>query len=94
MQRKNRRPVSANCSNDQMGVDLNRNFGYQWGVSGVEWDPCSCIYPGLEPFSEPESRAVRDFILGHLAGRVKVFLDVHSYGQWFLYPWVSHKGLV
>lgn len=33
------------------GVDLNRNYGYQWTASAYR--------PGDAPFSEPESRAVR-----------------------------------
>lgn len=38
------------------GVDLNRNFGEDW--SGEE-PPSSGYYAGPEPFSEPESRAVK-----------------------------------
>ncbi|MFT4976112.1 MAG: carboxypeptidase T, partial [Myxococcota bacterium] len=34
-----------------IGVDLNRNYGYQWTESAYR--------PGERPFSEPESRAVR-----------------------------------
>lgn len=37
-------------------VDLNRNCGYQWRPTGEE-------PPGPEPWSEPESRHLRDFIL-------------------------------
>ena len=38
------------------GVDINRNFGCNWQVESVE-------PPGPEPWSEPETRALRDFIL-------------------------------
>jgi hypothetical protein len=38
------------------GVDINRNFG-------VKWDAQSAEPPGAEPWSEPETRALRDFIL-------------------------------
>lgn len=38
------------------GVDLNRNFGFNWRADCVE-------PPGSGPWSEPESRALRDFIL-------------------------------
>ena len=37
------------------GVDLNRNFEYDWQPEGLE-------PPGPAPWSEPESRALRDFI--------------------------------
>lgn len=38
-------------------VDLNRNFPYRWRPG-----PHNGYYPGTEPLSEPESRAVHDFI--------------------------------
>lgn len=38
------------------GVDLNRNCGFNWRADSVE-------PPGAAPWSEPESRALRDFIL-------------------------------
>ena len=51
------------------GVDLNRNFGHGWGngeifkpVSGTSL-MCLDTYMGSQPFSEPETRAVRDFLI-------------------------------
>ena len=52
-------------------MDLNRNFptGYNGGDDcyGLTCPfnslPCSITYGGPEPFSEPESRAVRDIVL-------------------------------
>lgn len=41
------------------GVDLNRNFSVDWDGSEPKG---SGYYAGPEPFSEPESRAVRDLI--------------------------------
>lgn len=41
------------------GVDLNRNFGAGWTPNGVPGDP---EHSGAEPFSEPETRAAREFI--------------------------------
>ena len=43
-------------------------------------------YHGPEAFSEPETAAVRDFILG-LNGSVKYFNNQHSYSQLILLPW-------
>ncbi|XP_066953173.1 carboxypeptidase B-like [Macrobrachium rosenbergii] len=79
--RKNRSPSSV-C----VGVDLNRNFGYQWGGLGTSTDPCNEEYRGPSAFSEPESRALRDAMLP-LNGRVKAYITFHSYGQYILYPW-------
>lgn len=40
-------------------VDLNRNFPYDWGPIGQPGDP---QYAGRGPASEPETRAVVDFV--------------------------------
>ena len=42
------------------GVDLNRNWRRRWVRSGRPW---STYYSGPSPFSEPESKAGRAFIL-------------------------------
>jgi hypothetical protein len=42
------------------GVDLNRNFGCNWSKN-ADWKEQS-INPGSGPFSEPETRILRDFI--------------------------------
>uniref|UniRef100_F1L9K7 Carboxypeptidase B n=1 Tax=Ascaris suum TaxID=6253 RepID=F1L9K7_ASCSU len=67
------------------GVDLNRNFDWDFGVEGSSTDPCSEIYQGAYAFSEPETRAVRDFISGR-HGQVRTFLTFHSYSQILMYP--------
>ena len=43
-------------------------------------------YRGRTAFSEPETAAVRDFILQRSAD-IQLYLTFHSYGQMFLYPW-------
>ncbi|XP_015784758.1 carboxypeptidase B isoform X2 [Tetranychus urticae] len=68
------------------GVDPNRNFGFYWGGKGTSGDTCSDIFRGSKPFSEPETRAIRDLVLG-ASPRVLAFLDMHSYSQVWLYPW-------
>jgi hypothetical protein len=80
--RKNRTPNA----DGSYGVDLNRNYGYQWGYDniGSSPTPSSAVYRGTGPFSEPETRAVRDFCAGrHFA----MSLSYHSYGELILYPW-------
>uniref|UniRef100_A0A1I7WVV3 Peptidase_M14 domain-containing protein n=1 Tax=Heterorhabditis bacteriophora TaxID=37862 RepID=A0A1I7WVV3_HETBA len=37
-----------------VGADANRNWGYRWGEAGANRSPCSNIYAGSHPFSEPE----------------------------------------
>ena len=61
MWRKNR---NTNGSGDPtyQGVDLNRNYSYQWGYDNSGSSPYtwSETYRGLGPFSEPEVQAIRD----------------------------------
>lgn len=82
--RKNRRRIGAA---GPTGVDLNRNFAYQWGdleeVNGSSSDPRSGTYRGETPFSEPETRALRDFVLGH---EFISSLSFHSYGEYVIMP--------
>ncbi|MFK7775572.1 MAG: M14 family zinc carboxypeptidase [Saprospiraceae bacterium] len=78
--RKNRRDNGGNC----FGVDLNRNYSYQWGLnSGSSSDGCSNTYRGTEPFSEPESEAVKNITTQI---QPSIAFSVHTYGDVFLSP--------
>jgi len=79
--RKNR----SKNSDGTYGVDLNRNYGYEWGTGGSDTDTSSEIYMGPAPFSEPETRAMRDFVEAHL--NATVLLTFHSFSELVLYPW-------
>ena len=75
------------------GVDLNRNFGYKWGHEVNIFDPrpaspipCLDTYHGGQAFSEPETRAVRDFVMSK-RHRLHGYLAFHSFGNKILYPW-------
>lgn len=86
--RKNVRPT-ASCNQgappNSYGVDLNRNYGFQWGLeAGSSVDPCNLTYHGGAPYSEPETRAVRDLVQKQDFG---VLLSLHSWGDEILYPW-------
>ncbi len=83
MWRKNRRPEPRGPL--YMGVDPNRNYGVGWGRPGSSPAPRSNIYHGPAPFSEPETAALRDFTLAN--PQVRAHNDVHSYGQYILFPW-------
>jgi len=45
------------------GVDLNRNWDYQWQMTATHGT--RPVFAGRAAFSEPETRALRDFILRH-----------------------------
>ncbi|MCG3218426.1 MAG: hypothetical protein KAR35_05455, partial [Candidatus Heimdallarchaeota archaeon] len=47
-------------------TDLNRNYDSYWRT-GQSWSPetTSQIFPGVTPFSEPETQTFRDFTINH-----------------------------
>ncbi|CAJ0593449.1 unnamed protein product [Cylicocyclus nassatus] len=74
------------------GVDLNRNFDFHFKESGSSDDPCSEIYQGTGPFSEPETKAIRDAILSRrYKGRVDAFITLHTYSQIWIHPYGHRK---
>lgn len=84
MWRKNRK----NNGDGTYGVDLNRNFGYQWGAipgGGSSGSTNSDTYRGPSPFSELETQAIRDFVLAH--PNITAYMDYHSYSQLLMWPW-------
>jgi carboxypeptidase T len=80
--RKNRR----DNGDGTFGVDLNRNWGYEWGHDvGSSGNTRSETYRGGGPFSEPETQILRDLALS--LPRLAAQVDLHSYGQLILAPW-------
>ncbi|KRY00182.1 Carboxypeptidase A1 [Trichinella pseudospiralis] len=67
-------------------VDLNRNFNFNFGGQGSSTDPCDETFQGPFAFSEPESRAVRDFVLAH-KNHLGAFIDLHTYSQIWIHPY-------
>uniref|UniRef100_A0A3P8VUG0 Carboxypeptidase B2 (plasma) n=1 Tax=Cynoglossus semilaevis TaxID=244447 RepID=A0A3P8VUG0_CYNSE len=82
MWRKNR---SASSGSSCIGVDLNRNFDANWCTEGASNDPCSEIYCGAFPESEPESAAVANFLRNH-RDSIQLYFSIHSYSQMLLFP--------
>ena len=93
-----------NCA-PNYGVDLNRNYGYGWYFPYIlpeqyhlEWllEETSQIYRGEKPFSENETRAVKNFVETH---NISISLSYHDYGEWMIFPWmhtsmhVPHESL-
>ncbi len=79
--RKNRRLNSGGT----YGVDLNRNYGYQWGLnSGSSGTPSSETYRGTSAFSEPETQMIRDFCVEK---KFITALNNHSYGNYLIHQW-------
>jgi hypothetical protein len=69
------------------GVDLNRNYGFEWDnplAASSDTFPSSDVYRGPQPFSEPETRALRDLALNH---DFKYAVSFHSGSECIIYPW-------
>jgi len=81
--RKNR---WVNADGNPVGVDLNRNYGFNWGIdnTGSSNDQFSDVYRGTAPFSEPETQAVRDFCVQH---QFKIALNYHAFSNLLIIPW-------
>ena len=79
MHRKNRRNVGTS----NKGVDLNRNYSYGWGTTGISTNVNDDTYPGTGAFSEVETQAMkwfcenRDFIYAS---------NAHTYSNDLLHP--------
>jgi len=69
------------------GVDPNRNFDHHFGGPGTSTNTCSEIYKGPEAFSEPETRAMSNFILNSTNVNWRIYVALHSYAQMVLTPW-------
>lgn len=83
--RKNRRPIPGFVG----GVDINRNYGFQFFGPGSSTLPDQPDFRGSGPFSEPETGAVKAFVEGResAANPITRCLSYHSYSQLILYPW-------
>nr|XP_049704872.1 zinc carboxypeptidase [Helicoverpa armigera] len=96
MWRKNRSPASIKTcpegTDDDMshGVDLNRNFDFQWLTVGASNDSCTNTFAGPTAFSEPETRAIAQYV-GTLneQGEFVYYIAFHSYTQLIIIPY-SH----
>jgi carboxypeptidase T len=68
------------------GVDLNRNYGVEWGYdelgsSSFSWHPW---YRGDSAFSEPETQAMKLLLQQH---NFKSAINWHAWGNYLIYPW-------
>jgi len=68
------------------GVDLNRNYGYEWDAACYSGSPYLWAedYRGPAPFSEPETQAMRDLALSN---DFRYAISFHSGSESIGYPW-------
>ena len=86
--RKNRQPTPGSSA---IGTDLNRNYGYRWGLGGrTSKNPEAITYHGPTAFSAPETRAMRDFLASRVVGgrqQIRVAITFHEAGRLVMWPY-------
>ena len=80
MHRKNMNP---DIGTTNPGIDLNRNFGNEWGTTGVSWDENSDVFPGTSAFSEPETQNLKKIVENW---NVSFAFNAHTHGNLMLHP--------
>jgi len=75
-------PSQANPPN-AIGVDPNRNYGAFWGGPGASGDRLNETYYGPGPFSEPDTKNIRDLISER---QVTVLITNHTFSNLVLRP--------
>jgi len=89
------------CDPDDIGVDVNRNFPFQYDCcGGASDDPCAATFRGAAAESEPETVAVATYIRSVLPDlrpddlttptpddAAGMFLDFQTSGDLFITPW-------
>jgi carboxypeptidase T len=91
--RKNRQPIKGSTS---VGIDLNRNFGFNWACcGGGSNNPPNDKYRGWSPWVAPEVVAYRDFVNSRVVGgrqQLALSLTFHSAGEMVLWPYAYTKA--
>ncbi len=98
-QRKNVHNYGS-CTSTGIGVDLNRNAGFQWGGNGSSGTPCSETYRGPTPASEPEEYFLEALMSNLFLDQrgpaltdtaplttTGAMLTLHTYSNLVLFPW-------
>ena len=87
------------------GVDLNRNFEFQWGCcGGSSTDECSEVFRGPGPGSEPETQSLQNYVRAQFPDQREdalsaaapitttgIVLDIHSYSELVMWPWGARE---
>ncbi len=73
------------------GVDLNRNYSYDWGYDDVGSSPFgnTNTFRGPTAFSEPETQNMRNFVNSK---KFKSNLSYHTYGGYLIYPFGAKEN--
>jgi carboxypeptidase T len=93
-----RRNRQHNYNNPNLGVDLNRNYPYEWGCcGGSDQRNWAWNYRGPYPLSAPEATAIVHFVRSRVINgkqQIRTHVTLHTDGEFVLYPWAysySHR---
>lgn len=67
-------------------VSIVGNFDFQWLTGGSSKNPCVDNYAGPRAFSEPETKALSNYILAN-RNQIEMYISLHAYSQMWLLPW-------
>ena len=98
--RKNTNQDHCGTTSSSRGVDLNRNYPFEWGVGSSSTDGCSDIFRGPTEGSEPETSFQMDYLTDIFEDNrgpnpddaapentPGLFVDIHSFSELILWPW-------
>jgi carboxypeptidase T len=90
----NHGPFGRSQTITSYGVNLNRNYDDPWFLAYIFpisyslpfiLPDSSMNYRGPYPFSENETKAVKNFAEAH---SISISISYHSYGEFIIYPWM------
>jgi carboxypeptidase T len=90
----NHGPFGLQSSITSYGVNLNRNYDDPWFLAylfplryylPIILPDSSFNYRGPYPFSENETKAVKQFAEAHA---ISISISYHSFGEFIVYPWM------
>jgi carboxypeptidase T len=90
----NHGPFGHSASVTSYGVNLNRNYDDPWFLAYLFparyylpfiLSDSNFNYRGPYPFSENETKAVKNFAETHA---ISISISYHSYGEFIIYPWL------
>ncbi len=97
--RKNTNQDHCGATSTSRGVDLNRNYPFEWGVGSSSGDGCSDVFRGPSEGSEPEITFQMDYLSQIYADNrgpaiddaapedtPGIFVDIHSFSELVLWP--------
>ncbi|XP_041977468.1 zinc carboxypeptidase-like [Aricia agestis] len=80
------RKTRSRSANGCFGADPNRNWDHNWGQYSSSNRPCDYqTYAGSKPFSEAETRALRDYL--STIDNLLFYVAFHSYASLLLIPY-------